>query len=349
MSQLMLEQVVDLGRVDTENNIIHGVAMIRKGPVNDSRGWQVTETTLSQVMELVATEPDGVRARYGHPVAGVNTLDCFLGRWKNFRREGDVIRADLHLAKSAFKTPKNGDIASYILELSQSDPRALGVSIAAALSKTFDGVEITLKSLSAFDIVDEPAGTDNGMFSKQPDFDVALSCLIKNHFETESDAASMLQAYLSTHYEKGAGMTDQKETEKKEPEAIEPEEKQPEAVELSIVPDVADAKEAGRAEERERVTKITSLCELSACPEAVSQLVTGGFSYAEAKELIPGLLERKNALLSANGGEQPQAPAADPDQKYRDMYKADSELCALSVSEDEYIASLKVSEAGGIL
>lgn len=343
MSLLMLRTAVDVGQVDKENKIIHGVAMIRKGAVSDSRGWIVTEETLNQVLELASAVEDGVRARYGHPQPGENMLDRFLGRWKNFRRDGDVIRADLHLAETAFKTP-NGDIAGYVLELSQVDPRALGVSIHAPFANDFDGLNIKIKKIKAFDIVDEPAGTDDGMFSEQPEFDVALSELIDGYFKGKesTEVAESLGAFLSTHYSKGDSEMSEKDKSK---------EGQLLSTELQLGEFDTDAiKEQGRIEERKRASKITSLCTLSECPEKAAELIKGDFTYEEAEGLVTTLMERKNAVLSEDGG-IPKKKEEDPDKKYKERYQADKEILGstLTLSEEEYIASLKVSESGGVL
>lgn len=315
MSLLMLRTVAEAERIDVEKGIIYGVKMIQKGPVRDKRGLVVTEQTMEQVLQMAQAEENGVKARYGHPPKpGENMLNNFLGRWKDFRRDGDLIRSDLHLAKTAFKMPQLGDVGGYILELTQVDPSALGVSIYGPFADDFDGKNILLRKIIAFDIVDEPAGTDGGMLSQRPSFEDAFTDLLGTHFtgKQPTEVSETVQAFLSTHFSEGG-------------------------------------KEQGRLEERQRVVKITSLCTLSECPEKAAELIEGDFTYQEAEALVTKLMERKNAVLSEDGGER-KKPEEDPDAKYKEQYKADKEIlgAALTVSEEEYVASLKISESDGI-
>lgn len=348
MSLLMLEAVANNSRVDREEKVIRGAAVIRKGKVNDSRAWQITDKTLNQIVELGNAKTGGIKARFDHPSKTRSAMGAYLGAWKNFYRDGDTVRADLHISNAAFNTP-NGDIGSYVLDLADEAPEHFGNSISADFAEDFDGIELSLSKLKAIDVVDDPAGTDNGMFSTQQSFEAELSELINRHFtESEEEAAGKLRAFLSTHYhERSSGMSEQ-ETPQEENQVVETQET--EAVELSA--DTESIKEQVRKEERERATRITSLCELSGCPDKAAQLINGGFDYSEAKDLVTTLLSNKNAMLSEDNsdGNKPKEPE-DPDAKYRAQYQADKEMMGgnLSVSEDDYIASLKRSEAGGVV
>ena len=343
MSLLMLRTIAEAERIDVENGIIYGVKMIQKGPVKDKRGLLVTEQTLDQVLQMAQAEEDGVKARYGHPPKpGEDMLNRFLGRWKNFRRDGDLIRADLHLSKTAFKMPQLGDVAGYILELTQIDPRALGVSIYGPFADDFDGKNISLRKITAFDIVDEPAGTDGGMLSQQPSFEAALSELIGTHFtgKQPTEVSETVQAFLRTHFAEG----------EKDVSDNNPDKGTERTHELQLGQfDTGLLKEQGRIEERQRAMKITSLCTLSECPDKAAELIKGDFTYQEAESLVTKLMERRNAALSEEGGER-KKPEEDPDAKYKEQYKADKEVlgAALAVSEEDYVASLKISESDGI-
>lgn len=157
----------DLG-IDRSNSIIRGAKVIEVGQINDDRPFQVDDTTLDQVIELGNRPNKGIKARFTHPQA--DGLGKHLGRWVNFRRDGDAVRADLQLAKSSFNTP-SGDLGSYILDLASEDPDAFGVSISAQLDReTFASKEvikpIRVEKLLATDVVDEPAATRGGLFSR---------------------------------------------------------------------------------------------------------------------------------------------------------------------------------------
>jgi len=346
MSLLMLESVATGSKVDRENKVINGAAVIRIGKVKDSRGWKITDVTLDQVVKYGNANTSGVKARVDHPSRGKSSMGTFLGVWKNFRKDGDTVRADLHLSPTAFNTPGAGDIATYVMDMAEHEPNHFGASISADFTKDFDGIELTIASLDAIDIVDSPAGTD-GMFSKTPDFEASLSELINVHFTEEAEAADTLQAFLSTHFNKGDSEMSEPETPKVEPKETPAVELQ--AAELKPI-DTESIKEEGRIEERNRVSKITSLCTLSECPEKAAELINGNFTYDEAKGLVDDLLERKAAALSEDGG-TPKPKEEDPDAKYKAQYEADKAAMGgnLSVSEEDYIASLKISESGGVL
>ncbi len=125
----------DIG-VDRENAVVYGLAVITKGIVQGHYVYDegvaleqyVDDTTLEQVCTLGNKSKVGLKSRFGHPAMSSEALGTFLGRVKNFRLDGDRVRGDLYLDKSAFITPK-GNLADYVLTLAESDPDAFGTSI----------------------------------------------------------------------------------------------------------------------------------------------------------------------------------------------------------------------------
>lgn len=165
-------------RVDRNENTIFGCKMIQLGAINDDRPLIVDEGTLSELIDLGNANPKGLKARFTHPNMSSDGMGKFLGRWTNFRREGDSVLADLHLSTSAFVSP-HGDMGSYVLELAEDDPEAFGVSAAGRLSQETlkawgdresdeeDPVPIRWRKMMACDVVDEPAATRGGLFDVQ--------------------------------------------------------------------------------------------------------------------------------------------------------------------------------------
>jgi len=170
-------------RVDREKRQIIGASIVRYGEARSHNTW-LDEAFLDQVVEAGnRASSKGIKARWGHPGASSDALGTFLGRWTNFRREGLTVRADLHLAEAASKSP-DGDLATYIMDLASEDSDAFGVSIVfrkdetamenfAAQHKDDSGSfkspdanntsnfeHARLASLRAADAVDEPAATD---------------------------------------------------------------------------------------------------------------------------------------------------------------------------------------------
>lgn len=114
--------------VDRANRVIRGYIVAESGVFKDGRG-QFDERSLGRIVRLMREqEPIGVRSHFGHDSILETNLGKFLGRAKNARLDGDRVRADLHLDKSASRTP-SGDLAGYVLDLAASDPNAIGSSL----------------------------------------------------------------------------------------------------------------------------------------------------------------------------------------------------------------------------
>lgn len=167
--------------VDRGKDTIHGFAVISLGMAK-GHNMEIDGTALDQVVALGNKHKKGVKARFGHPNMSSEALGTFLGRSKNFRRHGPIVRADLHLDQSAHETP-NGDLADYVLSLAESDPESFGASIVFSGEEELrvddkgkrllddDGNELPplarIETLAATDVVDEPAANESGFFGHQ--------------------------------------------------------------------------------------------------------------------------------------------------------------------------------------
>ncbi len=166
-------------RVSRANEVIEGFAVVTKGVTHDERG-EFDDQALDKIVELGRKAKLGIKSRFGHPNMSNTALGTFLGRVKNFRREADIVRADLHIDPTAHQTP-DGDLASYVMDLAQSDPAAFGSSMVihwdeeyrqekdGSLTKDEKGNVlpplIRVKKLQSVDIVDDPAA-NNGLFGE---------------------------------------------------------------------------------------------------------------------------------------------------------------------------------------
>ncbi len=162
--------------VDEKNKRLNGAKVLQLGPLNDERGEYlfVDETSLKQIVQLGDAPNKGTRVRFNHPQPGEDMSKKHLGRAKNFRVEGDVVRADIWLAEAAF-SELSRNVGGYVLQLVSEDGEALGLSIHSVLdivsmrdAEDEDGrLPLRFKSLTAVDVVDQPAATRGGMFSKE--------------------------------------------------------------------------------------------------------------------------------------------------------------------------------------
>ena len=163
--------------VDREKGIIYGFAVVTKGLTKDRRG-EFDEESLQTIVDFGNKSKMGIKSRFGHPNMSNTALGTFLGRVKNFKRDGDIVRGDLHIDKTAYKTP-DGDLASYVMDLAESDSDAFGSSMVIQCdfedrrekddSPTKDEKGdslvplIKVKKLYEVDVVDDPAANE-GMF-----------------------------------------------------------------------------------------------------------------------------------------------------------------------------------------
>lgn len=170
--------------VDRENNILRGYVVVQEGLIKDGRG-EFDQDGLSDVVRLMNSKPNGVKARFTHPGLSSDGLGKFLGRAKNATLDKDRVRADLHFSDTAFKTP-NGDLAGYVMDLAEEDSDALGSSMVVTADQKFridekgrrltddDGEDLPplwyVTEIHASDIVDEAAATD-GLLSAGIDLD----------------------------------------------------------------------------------------------------------------------------------------------------------------------------------
>lgn len=165
-------------RVIKEREVITGFAVVTKGLTHDDRG-EFDDAALDAVVELGNKSKMGIKSRFGHPNMSSTALGTFLGRAVNFRRDGDMVRADLQIDSTAHETP-SGNLAQYVMDLAQSDPDAFGSSMVIYWDAEYRKDEsgqilagetgdplpplIRVKKLFAVDVVDDPAA-NNGFFS----------------------------------------------------------------------------------------------------------------------------------------------------------------------------------------
>lgn len=166
--------------------MITGAAAITRGEALGHYAW-VDADAVESVVKLGNRSPKGIKVRFTHPGLSADGMGTLLGRMKNFRMEGDRAVGDIHLARSAHKTP-DGDLASYVMDMADEDPEAFGMSIVfdhdigeedrfEAAHENEDGHfespdnenssgyrHIRLAKLWASDVVDEPAANPQGLF-----------------------------------------------------------------------------------------------------------------------------------------------------------------------------------------
>jgi hypothetical protein len=127
--------------VDREKNILRGFVVAKTGPFKTGRG-RFDGQSLAKAVQLLRADPQGVRSRFNHPSpdGAKNPLGRFLGRVKNPRVDGDLLRADLYLDPTAMEQPPGGGrpLGDYLLHLAETDHRAAGASMVLKANKTLE-------------------------------------------------------------------------------------------------------------------------------------------------------------------------------------------------------------------
>lgn len=191
-----------MGVDDGGQPVVRGFSVITKGEAL-GHSLFVDDAFLDAVVEAGAEAESrgkrGLKSRFAHPAMLTDSIGTLLGRVKSFRRDGDQVRADLHLAESARRSPK-GDLAAYLTALAKEDPEAFGASIVftrdLAAEEAFASAHadedsgrfrspdstnthnlrhVRLKALHAADFVDDPAANPAGVFSANTEEIVAMS------------------------------------------------------------------------------------------------------------------------------------------------------------------------------
>jgi len=163
-----------LGVDRTGQGALRGFAVATKGPV-PSHGIEFDDATIDAIVALGSKRAKGYRSRYGHPGMSSEAMGTQLGRVKAFRRDGDVVRADLEFLASAHKATR-GDLAEEVMALAEEAPDLVGASMVVRGELQYrleeDGTRATGEDgeallplyrpteLLAVDIVEEPAAND---------------------------------------------------------------------------------------------------------------------------------------------------------------------------------------------
>jgi hypothetical protein len=156
MNQMPFFCFAESAEIDAELGIIKNVSVMTKGP---ARGHNliIDDTTLEQVLSAASEFQKGVKVKVDHG-GGVFSI---VGSVRNFRIEGEKLKADLHLLKTA-------DKASHILELARELPDTFGMSVSIHGQHETIGDETYARCnrIRSCDIVTDPAANPDGLLSE---------------------------------------------------------------------------------------------------------------------------------------------------------------------------------------
>lgn len=188
-------------RIDASAGVIYGVSVITKG---DAKGHNmiVDDTTLKQVLSVAQSHKDGVKTKFGADhKAGISDVNGVL---RNFRIEGDKVKADLHLLKADIHFAK-------LLELAQTAPNEFGLSASFSGDHEIIGHDKCARcsEIYSVDLVSDPAANPNGLFSTKTNNntmkEIALALgLPESATEAEIIAAGKIALEAKCKYEADA-------------------------------------------------------------------------------------------------------------------------------------------------
>lgn len=314
-------------RVDREAKIIHGYSVMSLGEAK-GHGFAADRVTLEQLIDLGNAQPLGVKSRIIHPErkADGTSTDRFLayvGKSKNFRREGDKVVADLHISKAAAVSPE-GDYGTYLMERADEDDGVDGFGaspeVRYALAKAQYGPPVMrLKGLDAIAFVDDPA-TNTGFFSaiKEPEIMADANADLQAERDLLTEEVVRLKAEITTIK---ADLS---------------------AKETAHVAALSTVRTEAIIAERNRVGDIIALCSKANKADLSAKHIADGTAKADLQSALFDVLcatnkavgEGDNADLSKNTG---------PDAKYKAEYEANAYLSA-RMSLEDYIESRKIDD-----
>lgn len=200
---------------DRDAGLILGLAVVTRGEALGHHLWLDGEF-LQQTAAAINQAKTGIKSRFTHPSLSGDGLGTYLGRMKNARIDGDVVRADLHFSDVAHNT-SDGDRAAYVMDLAEEDPVAFGVSIAYrpdygaedkfwATHEDKDGnfespdsdntgnlPHARLNELRASDVVDEPAANPNGLFHRGDEIAAEADALLSYSLGLSDQAPELVE------------------------------------------------------------------------------------------------------------------------------------------------------------
>jgi hypothetical protein len=176
------------------DGIIPGVAVMTIGEAT-GHDLFVDQTTIEQIESLGNEFSNGVKVKANHG-GGVDTI---IGRAKNFRIDGQTVRADLYLLE-------NYNDRSRFMEIAEVMPEEVG------LSATFSGIDEPIddktfaraSELYSVDLVEIPAANPTGLFSRKFDSHAKsmeskeIAEIVKGVLETELAEIKAMQEEYKT-------------------------------------------------------------------------------------------------------------------------------------------------------
>lgn len=329
--------------------------------------------SLLALVRLGNASDRGIRVRFGHPNASDDGLGKYLGRSKNFRLDGNKVRADMYLNETSLEEPPQGGrpLGEYVMHLGETDPGAFSSSVVIQADKEpIDGQPPVFHPthLYASDVVDTGDAVDDFLSS---DFLEDLpqgvvhqaTALIDEQFAGQSRdvVEARLRAFLSKYLDHKFGPEDEDINPEEEhmsdtandARIAKLEEQQAAMTEQlgglteginGLTDQLKADREAAKAKEAssERASKITSLCAMVGVDsqQATEWIADESLSVDDVKDKLLKIKIEKSQLAGGAGPE-----GGNKDEKYsREYDEHKKDHMALGITREAYIKARKEVE-----
>lgn len=164
---MLLTTFAEIGAIDEEAGIIRGVSVITLG-IARGHDLIIDEITLQQVVESAKAYENGVKVKVDHG-SGVFSI---VGSVKDLRVEGDRVKGDLYLLKTA-------ENKQHILELARELPDTFGLSVSINGQHETKGGKTYARCsrIRSCDIVTDPAANPDGLLSERIEVDTPTNSM----------------------------------------------------------------------------------------------------------------------------------------------------------------------------
>ena len=273
--------------VNAKDGVIYGVCVMAKGEAK-GHGLYLDDKSIDGFLELTKERANGVKVRFGadHD-AGADDIN---GTLKNFRKEGDKIRADLHLLKSDKNFEK-------LIEMAEKMPHEFGLSASTSAEEELIGHDkfVRFTEIYCVDIVTTPAATKGLFFSQltNPKLNMTKIALALGLPETATEA-EIIEASKLALEAKDKLCKYEAEAEAEAKKKLEAEAKAKKKLEAEAE---ADDEEKGKEGEKPKAHKFN---ELEATVKNLSEKIESLLNAANASKEAAHKAEIENLKLEAS-------------------------------------------------
>jgi hypothetical protein len=173
--------------VDAESGVVRGVAVVSEGPAK-GHGMYADRKTLESVAACAARYASGVRVKAEHEGTILDTI----GQLRDFRVDGGILRADLHMLSADEGTRRK------VLEMARTMPDTFGLSIDFDYTTEEIGGKKYARCTNLLNValVEEPAA-NRSLFSSMENINEIVAAAVAEALKPMAEEMAALKAKLA--------------------------------------------------------------------------------------------------------------------------------------------------------